>query len=178
MIVFDTETTGLPKPISVPLADQPQIIEFAAIKLDDKTLKERDRIEFLVNPGSPLPTEILKISKLTDDMLRGQPLFPSYYQQLVDFYLGEKFMVAHNLAFDRSLLSFELQRIDKLLQFPWPPRHICTVEASYYIHGYRLNLTKLHMHAFGKAFADAHRAMNDVEALVSCVRWLRKQKAL
>jgi DNA polymerase III epsilon subunit-like protein len=178
MIVFDTETTGLPKPISVPLADQPQIIEFAAIKLNDKTLKELDRLEFLVNPGLPLPAEIVKITRLTDDDLRDKPFFPSYYQRLVDFFFAERFMVAHNLAFDRNLLSYELMRMDKLIQFPWPPRHICTVEQSYHLKNHRLKLTDLHIIATGKAFPEAHRAMHDVEALVRCVRWLRKEKAL
>lgn len=46
-IVFDTETTGLLKPESAPLSEQPQIIEFAGIKVDFDTLEEIDRLEFL-----------------------------------------------------------------------------------------------------------------------------------
>ena len=36
MILFDTETTGLVQAYATPLADQPHIIEFAALKLSDK----------------------------------------------------------------------------------------------------------------------------------------------
>ena len=42
MIVFDTETTGLPLPETAPLESQPRIIEFAGIKLDHD-IKEIDR---------------------------------------------------------------------------------------------------------------------------------------
>jgi DNA polymerase III epsilon subunit-like protein len=178
MILFDTETTELTKPLPVPLNDQPRIIEFAAINLNDKTLREMSRMEFLCNPGIPLSAEIQKITKLTDTDLQHEPLFPHFYPTLCDFYLGERSMVAHNLAFDRSVLTFELQRIDRLTQFPWPPKHICTVEASYYLHNRRLKLTELYNIVSGKDYKDAHRAMNDVEALVEVVRWLRKEKAL
>jgi DNA polymerase III epsilon subunit-like protein len=176
MIVFDTETTGLSKPESAPLTDQPKIIEFAAIKLDSKTLKEKDRIEFLLNPKEPLDEFIIKNCKITDDMLADQPTFVEKYPQLVEFFLGERELVAHNVGFDRSLLTFELMRIDKLTQFPWPPKHICTVEASYGIKNFRLNLSKLYaMAAGGKEMKEWHRAIKDVESLVTCVRYLRKE---
>ena len=54
MILFDLETTGLPKAEGSDLDMQPSIIEFGAIKLDDD-LEETARMEFLCNPGHPLP---------------------------------------------------------------------------------------------------------------------------
>ena len=175
MIVFDTETTGLPKPSSVPLEEQPKIIEFAAIKLDNKTLKETDRVEFLLNPEEKLDPVITKITGLKDEDLIGQPLFVEQYPLLADFFLGEREMVAHYVAFDRSLLEFDLRRIDKLMQFPWPIKHTCTVEASYPLKNFRLKLTQLHEIVTGSPHKEAHRAMADVEALATCVRWLRKK---
>lgn len=175
MIVWDTETTGLPKPESCPLVEQPQIIELAAIKLDDKTLKEKARMEFLCNPKVPLPEEIKKITHITDNMLRDQPPFISFIPELTDFFLGERTMAAHNLGFDRSLLAFELCRIDMLTKFPWPPHHLCTVEASFGIKNRRLKLVELHEMVTGKPHKDAHRAMADVEALCTVIRWLKKE---
>ena len=46
MIVFDLETTGLPKAEGSDLDIQPRIIEFGAIKVDDN-FKEVDRFQFL-----------------------------------------------------------------------------------------------------------------------------------
>ena len=175
MLILDVETTGLVKPELVPLHEQPQIIEFAGIKLDDYTLEETERLSFLVNPGCTLPEVIVKITGLTDADLKDEQPFASSYHELVNFFIGEYYMVAHNLDFDKSLLKFELMRIGKEFAFPWPPRQVCTVEASYGIQNKRLKLGALHQLVTGTDFKDAHRAMADTEALVRCVRWLRAQ---
>jgi DNA polymerase III epsilon subunit-like protein len=63
---------------------------------------------------------------------------------------------------------YELVRLGLHRKFPWPPRHICTVESTMQIKGHRLHLANLHEHLFGEKFAGAHRAMVDVEALTRC----------
>ena len=68
MIVFDLETTGLPKAEGSDLNIQPKIIEFGAIKVDDD-FKEVDRLEFMCNPGHDLDPKITKITGITDEML-------------------------------------------------------------------------------------------------------------
>ena len=50
MIVFDLETTGLPKAEGSDLDIQPRIIEFGAIKVDDD-FNEVGRLQFLCSPG-------------------------------------------------------------------------------------------------------------------------------
>lgn len=172
MIIFDTETTGLLKASIVDLDKQPKIIELAAIKVDDKTLEEVDRIEFLVQPGHELPKEIIKITGLTDEKLKDAKTFEHHYPKLVDFFLGEKYLVAHNISFDMGMLKNDLARIGRMTQFPYPPVQICTVNQTFKIKGYRLNLSALHQHLFGETFKEAHRAMTDVEALTRCVREL------
>lgn len=104
-IVFDTETTGLLKPESAPLSEQPQIIEFAGIKVDFDTLEEIDRLEFFVNPGIKLPDKITEITHITDAMLAGQPKFAKRYSELCRFFLGTTHLIAHNLAYDRDMLK-------------------------------------------------------------------------
>ncbi len=69
MIVFDLETTGLPKAEGSDLDIQPRIIEFGAIKVDDN-FKEVDRFQFLCSPGFALDPYIIKLTKITDDMQR------------------------------------------------------------------------------------------------------------
>lgn len=175
MIIFDTETTGLDKPQAARLSDQPQIIEFAAIKINDKTLEEEERIEFMCNPGQPLPDIIVKITGINDRMLKDKKPFSHHYDDLCCFFLGERYSVAHNHSFDSRMLSFELRRMEKLTKFPWCPEQICTVEASFPIKNFRLNLTKLHNHLFGVDFPSAHRAMADVEGLTACTIELIKK---
>jgi DNA polymerase III alpha subunit (gram-positive type) len=176
MIVFDTETTGLPLAMTAPLTKQPEIIEFAGIKLDDETYEEIDRLEFLVKPVKPITPFITNITKITNEMVEDAKPFAGHVAELSNFFLGEKSMCAHNVAFDRNMLNIEMMRLGRVLNFPWPPNHICTVEKSYYIHNRRMKMGDLHEHATGEVFENAHRAMPDTEALVRCVRWLIEEK--
>lgn len=178
MIIFDVETTGLPKADIVDLTHQPSIIEFAAIKLDDKTLEPIEQIEFLVNPNKPLSKKITDITGLTDkDLIDAKP-FDWHYMNLVKFFFAEKYVFAHNASFDLSLLKFELRRLGRLTQFPWPPIQICTMNQTFKFKNYRLSLQKLHQYLFGENFGEAHRAMNDVKALTKCVKELIKREVI
>lgn len=179
IIVFDTETTDLVGKEATPLEKQPHMTEFAAIKLDPETLEEVDRLEFLVNPKQKLMPHIVKITNITDKMLEKKPTFGGYYPKLINFFIGGTEIVAHNCTFDVDILRFELMRIDRLLQFPWPPTHTCTVEQTLHIKGERMSLKNLYKHLFnGEVFKDAHRAMSDVEALTRCYRELKKLKVI
>lgn len=178
MIIFDTETTGLLAPDAAPLIAQPKIIEFAAIKLDDETFEETGRLEFLCNPGEPLKEIINKVTGLYDKDLEDKPSFGHYYNDLCEFFIGERNLIAHNINFDVGMLKNDLSRIGKLTSFPWPPNQICTVDASYSIRGRRLKLGILHELVTGQPHEDAHRAMADVEGLVTCVLWLIQENLL
>jgi len=174
IIVFDTETTGLLKPLLSPLKEQPQIIEFAGIKLNSD-LEEIDRIEFFVDPGIDVPKHITKINNITTDQVKGVGDFATHLKKLQRFFLGAKEMVAHNLKFDSGMLRVELARLDKLIQFPWPPVHTCTVETTLHIKNHRMKLSGLHQHCTGEDFGGAHRAMVDTEALTRCYIHLKKE---
>jgi len=178
MIVFDTETTGLIGNPAMPLADQPYIIELAAIKLDDETLEEVERLHLLVKPPMALPQKIIDITRITDDMLTDAPPFTKVILQLANFFVGERKCVAHNCSFDIGMLKLELRRQDWVTRFPWPFWHLCTVELNMDIKGRRMKLGDLYTHVTGKTIAGAHRAMTDVEALVEVVRWMRTEHKL
>lgn len=177
MIVFDTETTGLIAK-GKGLKEQPFIVEFAGIKLDDESLEEKGRMTFFCRPPIAIPMEAVNVHHITDEMLANEKPFVAFIPELQEFFFGERKMVAHYCDYDKSMLSNELQRAGYIQKFPWPMEHICTIERSYSIQNFRLNLAKLHKLATGEDFVDAHRAMPDCEALVRCVRWLRKEKRL
>ena len=179
MILFDTETTGLVKPDAASLKDQPRIIEFAAIKLSDyPPHAEVERLEFLCNPGMPLPDIIKEITKLDDEDLAKEKSFAHYYPALCSFFLGEKYLVGHNVEFDVNLLRYDLSRIGKLLQFPLPPQHICTIQSSMGLKGHRLKLELLIEHITGEIHTGTHRAMPDVEDLVIATKWLIEKEMI
>jgi DNA polymerase III epsilon subunit-like protein len=150
MIVFDTETDGLTKPTVVPIEKQPFLIEFAAVQLNDATLKEEQRVQFLVNPGKPLSEECKKITKMTDEQLKDAHPFDYHLGTLIKLFGGQRIMLSHFLPFDHQVLQFELLRSGYSGKFPWPPVRICTVEASKGIKGHNLSLSDLHMIVEGK----------------------------
>jgi len=172
MILFDTETTGLPKAEGSDLDIQPSIIEFGAIKYDDE-MNEIDRIEFFCNPGHDLDPQIVKITGINDSMLAGEHPFVAHYNNLCEFFLGEKTLVAHNLPFDRKILKFDLERIDKLLMFPWPPEHVCTVEVGERVWGKKRKLGEIYQEVTGQEHKNAHRAIQDVLAMAEVVKWYK-----
>ena len=98
-----------------------------------------------------------------------------YYSKLCEFFLGEECLVAHNLAFDRKILKFELERNDKLTKFPWPPNHICTVEVGQAVWGKMKKLGDIYEELFGKKIDGAHRSLVDVEATVEIIKWYKKE---
>jgi DNA polymerase III epsilon subunit-like protein len=164
VIFFDTETTGFPRD-ALPLDEQPRIIEIALVKVD--TLGEVvARFESLVNPGMVLPEEIVRITKITDAMLRDAPTFPRIAKDLVDFFLGERELVAHNVFFDVRMLALELERMNWLTRFPWPHVHIDTQPMSG-----RRKLNDWAKALLGDSYSpQAHRAMGDVGMLMDCWR--------
>lgn len=177
MILFDTETTGLVGPATLPLNKQPEIIEFAAIKLHDDTLEEEDRMEFLCKPANlPLPDKITEITGIKTKDLEDKEPFAAHLKPLCQFFLGQRTIVAHNLKFDVDMLSLELRRLGALHRFPWPYLHICTVERSKKIKGRRMRMGELYTHLTGKEIEGWHRAMADVESLCEIVRELKKLK--
>ena len=176
-VIWDTETTGLLKPDANHVDEQPRIIEFAGIALgDDDAII--DSYECLINPGIPISDEITRITGIRMDDLAHERPFISHYDNICSLFSGAGKMIAHNLSFDRAMLANELIRIDCLIKFPWPPIHLCTVEATMNLEGVRLNLGRLYEKATGLQHEKAHRAMNDVLALYECYKWLKEQELI
>ena len=174
MIIFDFETTGLLGVSSLPATSdarnkQARATQLCAIKIDDVTFQQVDQFHSFFDPfPTPVLPDAAKVSGLSTEYLRGQPTFASKYKELATFFLGERRLVAHNLAFDRDILFYELARIGRQIQFPWPVEHVCTVELTEHIKGYRMKLGELHEHLFGEGFKEAHDARADTAALARC----------
>lgn len=175
VIIMDTETTGLIHPSTVPLKDQPHIIEFAAMKINYKTMKEVDRKTFLcVPPLEELEPIITKITGLTMDDLRNEESFGQYYLELCEWFSGVETLVAHNVEFDSGMLSLEMARLNARRKFPWPWKHVCTVDATRHRKGRRLKLEELYELLFNEPARQTHRAMEDVELLYKVYCALRE----
>lgn len=177
LIIYDTETTGLVKHPSAPLAKQPRIIEFGAVKLSMKTGKVVGRLSQLINPGEKLDAEITKITSITNDDLADKLDFTHYWKGVIlPFLKGATLMLAHNEPFDHALLDYELKRAN-LKPFAWPQIY-CTISLYRERWGHDMKLTELYESLMGKPLDQKHRAGSDVDALVEIVQKEKLWKVL
>ena len=99
-VVFDIETTGFS-------AENDQIIEIGAVKVKRGLIGER--FSAFVNPHTPIPFEIEKLTGITDDMVMGQPDIMEVLPKFLEFCQGAV-MVAHNAGFDMSFIRKSCER--------------------------------------------------------------------
>lgn len=165
-LIFDWETTGLTLHPAAKLHLQPRAIEFGGVVVEGGEIVERH--SRLINPGIPLEPIITKITGLTDDDLKGQPPFAECLPRLRGVFGSCDLMVAHNLPFDRSVLTHELRRCG-CEDFPWPRHALCTVQTYRPFWGRRPKLLELYERVTERPLAQTHRALDDCEALAEIV---------
>jgi len=164
-LVFDTETTGIPKHPNAQDEVQPRIIEFggALVNSDGEILKE---LNFLINPEQPLEDVITKITGLTDEDLADQPTFAERAPEILALFAEADALLAHNLPFDKTMMGLDIERA-KVKEWIWPGVEICTVQEHADDWGRRPKLTELYEHYTGEKLAQTHRAIEDVRALIT-----------
>jgi hypothetical protein len=171
IVLLDFETTGLILPSSSDLALQPRVIEIGALKVDDD-MRVVGELSELINPNQVISDEITKITGIKNEDLVGKRTVEELIPELAEFFVGVRTLVAHNLAFDRDMLYFELLRTGWERRFPFPPQQVCTVDSTMHIKGRRMKLTELYQHTQNKPLAQTHRALDDVRALFECYKVL------
>lgn len=173
-LIFDTETTALIENSLLSERHQPRITEFYGnIVEDDGTVLEE--LEFMCNPGHPLPPEIVRITGITDADLKDKLMFRHHEASVRKLIGSAEAVVAHNLAYDHAVLMREFDRCETMDLVRWPLKRICTVQETEWFKGHRLNLGGLYEHLFNEPMGVAHRAKADVKALTRCYLELRKR---
>ena len=180
-IIFDTETTGLPRDWNAPITDKsnwPRIVQIAWQLHDDmgKLIEHKD---YLVNPdGFDIPFDSEQIHGISTALACkfGDPI----EQVLKEFNVAlskAKFVVGQNVGFDINVTGCEFYRYDietSLLGMSVldtcteTTANLCKIPGG---RGGRFKLptlTELHRHLFGEAFNEAHNATADVEATTRC----------
>ncbi|MFE7616198.1 DEDDh family exonuclease [Streptomyces sp. NPDC057496] len=154
--VVDVETTGL--------ARDDRIVSAAVYRLDARGDVE-DHWYTLVNPErDPGP---VWIHGLTSDVLEGAPLFPEIAAQLSERLTG-RVLVAHNAAFDWSMLAREYARASVLAPVQ---QRLCTIALSKELRlplpNHKLESLAAH---FGVVQQRAHHALDDARVLAEAFR--------
>ena len=94
-VVLDLEMTGLS-------AKTDQIIEIGAIKIKDNKMVES--FGGLVNPSCKIPTRVVELTGITDEMVQQGMNKDEAIPQLLDFIEGQ-ILVGQNIGFDYSFLK-------------------------------------------------------------------------
>ncbi len=173
LIIYDTETTGLVKHPSAPLAKQPRLIEFGAVALVGGKVKAK--FTQLINPGEPITEEITRITGISNEDVQGAPSFDKAWPKILAFIKPARAMLAHNEPFDHAIIEYELKRATKT--FDWPPV-FCTIGLYREQWGRDMKLVELYATIMGKELDQKHRALSDVEALVEIVQKEKLWEAL
>lgn len=162
ILVFDTETTGLPLHPHSKDEVQPRIIEWGGV-LATPEGEVVEELVVLVNPQQKLEAKITQITGLTDEDLADQPLFAERAPEIRPMFERASMMVAHNLPFDWTLMELEAARNG----LDWPqPSGLCTVQEHAEEWGRRPRLLELYEWYFGEPLEQTHRALDDVKALL------------
>ncbi|QXP73445.1 DNA polymerase III subunit alpha [Tenacibaculum sp. AHE15PA] len=180
-LIFDTETTGLPKSWNAPITDTnnwPRATQIAW-QLHDELGNLVEHNDFLIKPdGFNIPYDAERIHGISTDLAQEQGIELSEGLALFNEALSKtKFIVGQNLAFDINIMGCEFHRlgVDNNLT-KLPILDTCTEHTAKMcqIPGGRggkfklPTLTELHQHLFGDGFGDAHNATADVEATTRC----------
>lgn len=107
-VVFDLETTGLKA------SEGDSIIEIGAVKMQNG--KIIDRFDEFIDPKRVLSDEIIKITGITNEMLKGKESEDVVVKKFMNW-VGDLPMVAHNAKFDMSFMymayvKYNLGRIE------------------------------------------------------------------
>lgn len=149
--ILDLETTGFkPGPA--------KITEVAIIFYEDG---KEERFESFINPECHIPDEITQITHITDDMVKDSPTINEIAPILHDM-LKDKIFVSHNVPFDWSFFEYFFK---ECLMLDYKSPSLCTLNLSRKL--LKLPSNKLENVAkyFGYNLIDAHRAMNDTDAV-------------
>jgi DNA polymerase III subunit epsilon len=168
VVVLDFETTGL----SPEYGDR--AIEIGAVLLEHGVIV--DRFQKLMNPGFRISRFIEGYTGITNEMLKEQPCCEEVMAEFSEFIAGHN-IVAHNAAFDRRFLDYELKRAKRVYEGGC----CCSLLLSRRIYQDSPNhkLQTLVLHAAIPQSGTFHRALADAEMTahlwISMIERIRQQ---
>jgi len=135
--VFDLETTSAdPK--------SARIVSIGLVRLEvDGTVGER--VEYVVNPGVPIPPSASAIHGITDAMVADKPPFAQIVEQINDFVTGTDLAGFNMIRFDLEIIRREYNRVgagaflpdakllDAMVIFHRQERRDLTAAVSFYL---------------------------------------------
>ncbi|MCF0198856.1 MAG: 3'-5' exonuclease [Bacteroidaceae bacterium] len=155
LVVFDLESTGL----DIATA---RIIQLSYILVQPDGTEERG--DHFVDPEMSIPQEVVELTHITDDMVKGQPTFKQLAPALQQKFEGCDFAGYNSNYFDIPLLAEEFLRAGIFFDFS---KVRCIDVCSIFKNMERRNLAAAYKFYCGRKMEDdfqAHLASEDTEA--------------
>ncbi|MEY8019287.1 DNA polymerase III subunit alpha [Muriicola sp. SD30] len=189
-LIFDTETTGLPKRWNAPVTDVdnwPRCVQLAW-QLHDEMGNLLEQHDYLIKPeGFDIPYDAEQIHGISTLLAEKEGIPLSEALELFNTALGKtRFLVGQNVGFDINITGAEYHRAGvETALLNLPVLDTCTEDTAQLcqIPGGRggkfklPTLTELHEHLFQEPFSEAHNAAADVEATSRCFFELIRSKS-
>ncbi|WP_424492428.1 DNA polymerase III subunit alpha [Salinimicrobium sp. GXAS 041] len=188
-LIFDTETTGLPKRWDAPLTDSdnwPRCIQIAW-QIHDEMGNLVENQDYLVQPeGFNIPYDAEQVHGISTELAQqqGAPL-KEVLEKFQKALSRSKFVVGQNVGFDVNIMGAEfyreqmentLQELQVLDTCTENTAQLCCIPGGRGGKFKLPTLTELHEFLFNEPFAEAHNATADVEATTRCfLELIRKE---
>lgn len=176
-LIFDTETTGLPRNWSAPITDTdnwPRCVQIAW-QLHDAMGNVIEHQDYLIKPdGFNIPFDSERVHGISTELATEQGV--SLIEVLEKFNIAlakAKYVVGHNVEFDLNVMGCEFHRYSVATELNNKPiLDTCTEDTAELLklpggRGGRFKLptlTELYQFLFDETFQEAHNATADVEA--------------
>ncbi|MCE2683062.1 MAG: 3'-5' exonuclease, partial [Cryomorphaceae bacterium] len=180
-IIFDTETTGLPRDWKAPISDTsnwPRVVQIAW-QIHDEMGRLVEQKDYLIRPeGFDVPYDAENIHGISTELATAYGESLKVVLEAFNKALSiSKFVVGQNVGFDRNVLGCEFIRCgmdSPMLDMPVldtcteRTAEMCQIAGGRYGKFKLPTLTELHDFLFNQPFAEAHNATADVEATTRC----------
>lgn len=151
--VFDLETTGLSFRTE-------KITEVGIMKIRNGEII--DQFSCFVNPEKPIPPDVVKVTNITDDMVKDSETIDLVVPKILEF-IGNSILVAHNADFDIGFLKHNAEK----LGFKLENTYIDTLRlAKDLFPNYKKYKLGVIAENLGIKVEVSHRALDDVETTV------------
>ena len=180
-LIFDTETTGLPKNFKAPVTDTdnwPRCVQIAwqLHAADGALIENKDHL--ILPDGFDIPFQSEKIHGISTELAnkKGSSL-AEVLKEFSEVIKESKFIVGQNIKFDLNIMGCEFHRLkvdNALLELAVldtcteKTAQLCKLPGGRYGKFKLPTLTELHEFLFSEPFAEAHNATADVEATSRC----------
>ena len=156
--VVDLETTGFSFRTE-------KITEIGIMKI--KNGEVIDKFACFVNPEKSIPPNVVKVTNITDDMVKDAETIDKVFPKVLDF-IGDSVLVAHNADFDMGFLKYNAAELGYELNNTYMDTLRLARELFPEYKKYKLGIIAENL---GIKVEVAHRALDDVDTTVK-VLWV------